>query len=113
MTERDLTGNCYEAHQTKRPSRFTRRETDLDQVFRLMDLDGIPGKQTAKITDGQAPEAPRPQRPPERPIDRCPGLVDNVLRVIGGRIARDEPIRTKPDIFGPVLEQQVERPQEH
>src|SRR6516225_6575008 len=113
MTERDLTGNCYEAYQTKGPSCFTRRKTDLDQVFRLMDLDGIPGKQTAEIADRQPPEAPRLQRPPECPIDRRPGLVDNVRRVIAGRTARNDPIGTKPDIFGPVLEQQVERPQEH
>src|SRR6516164_10305328 len=101
MTEPDLTWDCYEAHQTKGPSRFTRRETDLDQVFRLMNLDGIPGKQTAEIADRQPPEAPRPQRPPECPIDRRPGLVDNVRRVVGGRTARDDPIGMKPDIFGP------------
>jgi hypothetical protein len=52
MAEGDLTRNCDKAHQPKRPSRFARRETDLDQVFRLVDLDGIPGKQTAEIPCG-------------------------------------------------------------
>src|SRR5215469_6998731 len=42
VTERDLTRDRDKAHQSKRPSRSARLESDLDQVFRLMDLDGIP-----------------------------------------------------------------------
>ena len=52
MTQRDLTRNRDEAHCAESPGGFTRTETDLDQIFRLVDLDGIPGEEPAEIAGG-------------------------------------------------------------
>ena len=113
MAEGNLTGNRDKAHQTERPSRLVSPEADLDQVFRLMDLDGIPGKQRPEIAGGQPPEAPCAERPPECPIDRRPGMVHDVLGAIGRSSTRNQPIRAKAHILRASPEQQVQRSQEH
>src|SRR6516225_4817969 len=78
-----------------------------------MDLDSIPRKQTAEITGGQPPKPPRTQRPSKGPINRRPGVVYDVCGVMRGRSARNQSVRMKAQIFGPVFEQEVERPQQH
>src|SRR6516162_3859245 len=89
MAERDLTGNCHQTYRSERPGSLARRETDLDQILRLMDLDRIPGEQTTEIAGGDPPKAARPQRSPERPVNRRPGVVHDVCGTIGrGAAAR-------------------------
>jgi len=91
MTERDLTRDCDKADETKRPSRLAWRETDIDQIFRLMDLDGIPGKQPAKITGRQPPKSLGAERSCERPINRGPSAVDDVRGVMRPPSAASNP----------------------
>src|SRR5215469_2578477 len=113
MTQRDLTRYRYKAHQSQRPSSLTRLDPDIDQIFRLVNLDGIPRIKAAEIAAGQPPKPPGAQCPSERPIDSGPGVVYHVRSVAGGLTARDQTIRTKAHLFGAVLEQQIERRQQH
>jgi len=103
-----LTWNRDQIHQPERPRCLGRPEADLDQIFRLMDLDGIPGEQSGEIADSEPPEAPRSQRPPERLIDRGPGTVHDVLDLVGRNPVQDQPIGSQAHIFGASPEQQVD-----
>jgi PAS domain S-box-containing protein len=112
MAERDLAGHRYQADQAQRPGRVGRGKPDLGQVFGLVHLHRVPGEQAAKIAGGEPPEAARPQRPGERPVDRGPGGVDDIRRGLGGRSRRRLAVRMKADILGPMPQQQVQRPQQ-
>ena len=61
MAESDLAGHRGEAHRAQCPGRGGRSETDLGQILRLMDLNEIPGEQTAEIARCQPPERFRGQ----------------------------------------------------
>src|SRR6059058_4951749 len=88
MSERDLAWHRDEAHEPERPAGVRRAEADLDEILRLMDLHRVPGEEPEEITDGDPPEAARPNGPGERPVDCRPPGVHDVRASGSGRAAR-------------------------
>src|SRR6516165_12554072 len=107
MPEPDLARNCHQTHRSERPGSLARRETNLDQILCLMDLDRIPGEETTEIASGDPPKAAGMQRSPERPVNRRPGGVYDICGTIGrGAAARWHTVRLETQVLGPSLEQQ-------
>src|SRR6516165_9772953 len=74
MAERDLARNGEKADQTQCPGRTLRIETDLRQVFRLVDLHGVPGEERAEITQRQPTETRSAHGLAEGPVAGSPAV---------------------------------------
>jgi hypothetical protein len=111
VTEPDLSDDAEEPHEPQRKRRPRGVEADLQQVLRLMDLDHVPGEERAEEPDEEPPEARGADRARERPVDRGPRVVDDV--VVGGPAAAGatgQAVGGEADVLGPpALEDQVQR----
>src|SRR5204863_6921988 len=101
MAKRDLAGHRHEADQSQGPGGFTGAESDLDQILRLMDLHRVPGEQAAEIAERDPPETAGEHSAAQRPIDRRPGVVDDVAVPAGVRGPGALAIRFEAEILGP------------
>ena len=112
MSERDLAWHRDEAHEPECPAGVRRAEADLDEILRLMDLHRVPGEEPEEITDGDPPEAARPNGPGERPVDCRPPGVHDVRASGSGRAARGGvAIGQEADILGPSSQHEIQRDQ--
>src|SRR5579863_1423600 len=112
MPEHDLAGHRDKADHAQCPSGGARREPNLDQVFGLVDLHGVPGEEAAEISNGDPPEAGCAQRPHQGPFHRRPVMVDDVPATLRGRCSWSGTVGNKSEILGPLPQQQVRRYQQ-
>ena len=113
MAEPDLSGDGDQTHESKRPGRVGRAESDLDQILRLMDLHRVPGEEAEEVSHHDPPEARRTERAGESPVDGHPRRVHHVGRsTFAGRGARGlVTVRLEPQVGRPVPQQEIERHQ--
>ena len=57
MSERNLPRNAEQADETERPCRRRRGESDLDEIFGLVNLNRVPDVKPAEISEREPPEA--------------------------------------------------------
>ena len=116
MADRDMPEDAGESDQAERPGRDLGGETDLDQVAGLVHLHRVPGEQHGEEAEEQPPEARGADRAAERPVDRRPVGIDDVVaegvaaRPAGG--VRRVAVRLQAQVLRPAaLQQEVERHQ--
>src|SRR4029453_16489712 len=103
ITQTDLASDAREADQPERPGGETRLKADVDQVFRLMHLDGVPGEEPAEKAERDPPEARGADGAGERPIGGRPRRIHDVrgMRARGGISDRHVAVGTESEIFRP------------
>ena len=76
MTQEDLTDDTTHYDHAKRQGNLFFAESELLQVLALMDLNGVPGKESGSQRKRQPPETRRRQRPPDCPFGRHPIMIN-------------------------------------
>src|SRR5271156_5891667 len=108
VAECDLAGDRYEANQSQCPRRLGRPKADLDQIFRLVNLNCVPREEAAEVAAGDPPESGCAQCPTEGPINSGPDVVHHVLGWPCGSSLRCEAIWLETEVLGLALEQQIQ-----
>src|SRR5262249_28458481 len=109
MPERNLTGNAGKAYEPERPCRLGGAEAGLNQIARLMHLDGVPGIERAEVAERDPPEAPGGEGAQEGPIGAGPEWIDNVRGRVRCRRVRGlrRAVRVEAEVFGALAHEEA------